>query len=87
MQGLLKTWRMVAVIAEKRMTKAKARKAKGENARIERVVRVLRNGAISRAGKALESKGLEGLDDALVTRLRLKRPIYVLNFRYCNIHF
>jgi DUF1680 family protein len=32
--GLLKTWRMAAITIEQRMTKAKARKAKGENARI-----------------------------------------------------
>ena len=63
MQGLLKIWRMVAVTAEKRMTKAKARKAKGDNARVERAVRLMRKGAISRAGKALESNGLGDLDD------------------------
>ncbi len=29
-----------------------------------------------------------GIDaEALVTVLRLKRPIYVLNYWYCNIHF
>jgi hypothetical protein len=66
MQGLLKTWRLAAVTAEKRMTKAKARKAKGDNARVERAVRMLRKGAISRAGKALESKGLGDLDDVAV---------------------
>ena len=54
---------MAAITVEKRMTKAKARKAKGENARIENAVRLLRKGAISRAGKALESKGLGDLDD------------------------
>ena len=63
MQGLLKIWRLAAVTAEKRMTKAKARKAKGDEARIERAVRLMRKGAISRAGKALESKGLGDLDD------------------------
>jgi hypothetical protein len=63
MRGLLKTWRMTTITAKKRMTKAKARKAKGENARIERVVRLLRKGAISRAGKAFESKGLGDLND------------------------
>ena len=61
MQGLLETWRMATITIEKRMTKAKARKEKGENARIERAVRHLRKGAISRAGKALESKGLGDL--------------------------
>ena len=61
MHGLLKTWRMATITVEKRMTKAKARKEKGENARIERAVRLLLKGAISRAGKALESKGLGDL--------------------------
>jgi hypothetical protein len=42
MKGLLKIWRMAAVTAEKRMTKAKARKARGGNARVERAVRLLR---------------------------------------------
>jgi len=45
------------------MTKSKAMKAKGENATIERAVRLLRKGAISRARKALESKWLGDLDD------------------------
>ena len=35
----------------------------GKNARIERAVRFLRKGAISRAGKALESKRLGDMDD------------------------
>jgi hypothetical protein len=49
MQGLMKTWRMAAVTAKKRLTKAKARKAKGEEAIIDRAVRLFRKGAISRA--------------------------------------
>jgi len=56
--GAFEDIRMATVTAEKRKTKAKARKAKGNNARIERAVRLLKKGAISRAGKALESKGL-----------------------------
>ncbi len=75
MTGLLKMWRMAAVTAEKRMTKAKARKAKGENARVERAVQLLRKGAISRAGKALESKGMGDLDDIEVwIQINDKRP-------------
>ena len=62
-QRLLKTWRMAAVNAEKRMTKAKARMEKGERARIDREVKFMRKGAIPRAGKALESKGLGDLED------------------------
>ena len=66
---------MVAITAEKRMTKAKARKAKRGNARIERAVRLLRKGAISRAGKALESKGPGDLDDLEIwTQIDYKHP-------------
>ena len=54
---------MAAVKAEKRMTKVKARKEKGEKAKIDRSVRLLRKGAISRAGKAMESKDLGDLYD------------------------
>jgi len=56
----MKTWRMAAVTTEKRMTKAKARKAKGTNARIGRVVRLLRKGAISRAGKGRRASRARG---------------------------
>ena len=57
------------------MTKAKARKTKGDNARIERAVRLLRKGAISRAGNALESKGLGDLDDVEIwTQIDDKYP-------------
>ncbi len=55
---------MAAITTQKRMMKAKARKAKGDDARIEWAVRLMRKGAISRAGKALESKGLGDMNDA-----------------------
>jgi hypothetical protein len=58
MQGLMKAWRQATIAAEKTMEKAKARKEEGDNARIGRAVRLIRRGAISRAGKAPESKGL-----------------------------
>ncbi len=64
MLGLVKTWKMTAVAAEKRLTKAAARKARGDRARVARAIRLLRRGAISRAGQALESKGLGDLDNA-----------------------
>jgi hypothetical protein len=54
---------MAAVRAANKMTKAKARKEKGEKANIDKAARLLRKGAISRAGKALESKGLGNMDD------------------------
>ena len=66
---------MAAITVEKRMMKAKARKAKEENVRIERAVRLLRKGAISRAGNALESKGLGDLDDVEIwTQIDDKYP-------------
>ena len=55
-----------------------ARKAKGEEARIARSIRLLRKGAISRAGKALESKGLGDLQDPqILQQLRDKFPVRV----------
>jgi hypothetical protein len=63
MIGLMKNWKMAAIKAERRHTRAAARKAKGEAARINRAIRLLRRGAISRAGQALESKGLGDLND------------------------
>jgi hypothetical protein len=63
MLGLVKAWKMAAVAAEKRLSKAGARKAMGNQARIARAIRLLRRGAISRAGQALESKGIGELDN------------------------
>ncbi len=54
---------MAAVTAEKKMSKAGARKAKGVQERIAGAIRLLRRGAISMAGKALESKGLGDLEN------------------------
>ena len=63
MLGLVKSWKVAATTAEKRLSKARARKAKGGQARIARAMRLLRRGAISRAGHARESKGLGDLDN------------------------
>jgi hypothetical protein len=57
---------MAAVTAEKRLSKARARKAKGDQARIAKAIRLLRRGAISRAGQALENKGLGDLDNPVI---------------------
>ena len=54
---------MVAITSEKRFTKVGAKKAKGDQARVARAIRLLRRGAISKAGAALESKGLGDLDN------------------------
>jgi hypothetical protein len=47
--GLMKAWRHASITTEKRMEKAKARKEKGDRSRINRAVRLIRRGAISRA--------------------------------------
>ena len=56
MLAIVKASKMAAVLAEKRLSKPGARKAKGDQARIPRAIRLLRKGATSRAGQALESK-------------------------------
>ena len=61
--GLIRGWKGAVVDAEKRMTKAKARKEIGERYRIDKTIRLLRHGAISRASKALESMGLGDVED------------------------
>ena len=53
MEQLIKGWRQAAAKGQARISKAMARKAKGEEARIARSIRLLRKGAISTAGKAL----------------------------------
>ncbi len=75
MLGLVKAWKMAAVSAEKRLTKAGARKTKGDQARIARAIRLLRRGAISRAGQALERKGLGDLNNPKIwEQLQKKHP-------------
>jgi len=76
MLGLIKTWKMAGVTAEKRLTKAGARKAKGDQARIARAIMLLRRGAISRAEQALESKALGDLDNPEIwEQLQRKHPV------------
>ncbi len=55
------------------MEKAASRKAKAEHARIQRAIRLIRKEAISRAGKALESKGPGDFSsEAVLQQLRAK---------------
>ena len=63
MLGLMKIWRAAAVAAEKRLSKAESRKENGSRARVAMEIWLIRKGAISRAGKALESKGFLGRYD------------------------
>jgi len=75
MQGLMKAWRQATIAAEKKMEIAKVRKELGDMARISRAVRLIRRGAISRAGKALESRGLGDLaDNRIWEHITAKHP-------------
>jgi hypothetical protein len=75
MLGLVKAWKQAAVAAEKRLTKAGTKKAKGDNARISRAIKLLRRGAISRAGQALESKGIGDMNDPEIwAQMKAKHP-------------
>jgi hypothetical protein len=61
MEGLIKLWRHATAKAHNLLTTRQVRTAKGERARIDRAMRLLGKGSISRAGKAQESKGLGDL--------------------------
>jgi hypothetical protein len=75
MLGLIKAWKMAVVTAEKRLAKARARKAEEDQARIARAIRLLRECAIYRAGQTLESKGLGDLDNPKIwEQLQRKHP-------------
>ncbi len=71
----MKAWKQARVAAEKQLNKAESKKAKGENARIARAIKLLRRGAISRAGQALESKGIGDLSDPEIWKqMKAKHP-------------
>ena len=72
---MIKIWKMAGIKAERRVSKDDARKAKGDKARIARAIRLLRRGAISRAGQALETKGLGNLDNPEIwEQMQSKHP-------------
>ena len=61
--------------SEKRLSKAGSKKAKGENVRLSRAIKLLRRGAISNAVQALESKGIGDLNDPEIwEQMRAKHP-------------
>jgi hypothetical protein len=72
---LMMTWKHAAIAAEKRMTKANARKEKGDRARISRAIRLVIRGAILRVGKEFESKLLGDLTDVGIwEQINVKPP-------------
>ncbi len=75
MSGLMRIWKMVAIKAEKLLSKAHARTARDDQALEARAIRLLRKGAISRAGKTIESDGLgDTSDPAIPQHLKGKFP-------------
>jgi hypothetical protein len=68
MRGIFKVWKLAALKAERRISKAKARQIRTDMGRIDRALRLLRKGTILRAGKTLESKGLGGQSDREVLK-------------------
>jgi hypothetical protein len=51
MDGLIKLWQQVGIKASNRLSNKEVKNRKGERARIDRAMRLLRKGSISRAGK------------------------------------
>ena len=78
MKGLIKIWQAAAIKARIRLTKREERQHKVDRARMDRAIRLLRKGAISRAWKSLESKGLGNLRSPEILRqMRDKHPVRV----------
>ena len=63
MEGLLRTWQHSSIKASNMPSNGKARSNNTDRARIDIAMGLLRKGAISRATKAMESKGLGDLSD------------------------
>jgi hypothetical protein len=78
MEGLIRTWQQAGIKANKRLSKSEARVHKSDKARIDRAMRMLRKGAVSRAAKAMESNGLGDLSDPdLIQHMQDKHPVRI----------
>jgi hypothetical protein len=78
MGELIKIWQAATIKARNILTKRDEMRQKGNRARIDMVMRLLRKGAISKAGKALESKGLGDLrNHEIIQQLRGKHPMRI----------
>jgi hypothetical protein len=78
MAGVIKIWKHTTIKGERRLSIRDASKYRSDTARIGRAMRLLRKGAISRAGKALESNGSGDLQDpAILRRMEAKHPVRV----------
>ena len=63
MEGLIKLWQQAGIKAANMLSNGGATNRKGDRAMIVRAMRLLRKGAISRAARAMERKGLGDLSD------------------------
>jgi hypothetical protein len=54
MEGLIKLWQQARIKAANKLSTKEATNLKGDMARIDRAMRLLRKGAVSRAAKAME---------------------------------
>ena len=78
MEGLIRTWQQVSIKASNMLSKRESGINKSNKARIDRVMRMLRKGAVSRAAKAMESTGLGDLSDPeLIQQIQDTHPVRI----------
>ena len=76
MDGLIKLWHHAGIKASNKLSSKDVRNRKGERARIDRAMRLLRKEVILRAGNATESKGLGDLSDPeIIQQMQNKHPV------------
>jgi hypothetical protein len=82
MEGLIRTWQQASIKASNMLSKREAGVNKLDKARIDRAMRILRKGAVSRAAKAMESKRLGDLSDPeLIQQMHDKQPVRIRQIR------
>jgi len=78
MEGLIWTWQHASIKASNTLSKREAGINKSDKARIDRAMRMIRKGAVSRAAKAMESKGLGDLSDpGLIQKMQDNYPVRI----------
>ena len=76
MDGLIKLWQHAGIKASNMLANMEARNLKGVRARIDKSMRLLMIEAISRAEKAMESKGLGDLSyPEIILKMQDKHPV------------
>jgi hypothetical protein len=78
MEGLIRIWLHASIKASKRLSNREVGNNKSEKARIDRAMRLLRKGSVSKATKAMESNELGDLNDAeLIQKMQDKHPVRI----------